>query len=89
VRKRPLVAVLAVVLVGSCSPSSDVDWENYAPEVRTRIDRMATAGDCDGLQAEFDTADANDAAQRDRVGTGNADLMGYIDSKLSEVGCYG
>ena len=30
-----------------------------------------------------------DAAQRNRVGSGNADLMGYIDSKLSEAGCYG
>jgi opacity protein-like surface antigen len=88
VKKRLLVAVFAVVLFGSCS-SADVDWENYAPEVRTRIDRMATEGDCDGLQAEFDTADANDAAQRDRVGSGNADLMGYIDGKLSEAGCYG
>jgi opacity protein-like surface antigen len=89
VKKRLLVAALAGVLLGSCSSSADVDWENYAPEVRTRIDRMAAEGDCDGLQAEFDTADANDAAQRDRVGTGNADLMGYIDGKLSEAGCYG
>jgi hypothetical protein len=50
---------------------------------------MAVAGDCAGLQAEFDVADANDAAQRDRVGDGNADLMQYIDDKLEAAGCYG
>jgi hypothetical protein len=48
---------------------------------------METEGDCIGLQAEFDTADANDDAQRDRVGEGNADLMAYIDQGL-ESGCF-
>ena len=69
--------------------SSDVDWENYAPEVKTRIDSLAASGDCAALQREFDIADANDALQRDRVGEGNADLMGYIDDKLTSAGCYG
>jgi len=27
--------------------------------------------------------------ERRRVGSGNADFMGYIDAKLSEAGCYG
>jgi len=69
--------------------SSGVDWENYAPEVKTRIDSLAASGDCDALQREFDTADANDDLQRDRVGEGNADLMRYIDDKMADVGCYG
>jgi hypothetical protein len=49
---------------------------------------FGSAGDCVGLQDEFDTADANDDLQRDRTGEGNADLMGYIDDKLDEAGCY-
>jgi hypothetical protein len=86
--RRVAVTALSGVLLGSCS--SGVDWENYAPEVKTRIDRMAVEGDCGGLlQAGFDTADANDTAQRNRVGSGNADLMDYIDAKLSDAGCYG
>jgi hypothetical protein len=73
---------------GSTS-SASVDWENYASSVKTRIDSMAAVGDCTGLQAEFDLADANDDAQRARTGDGNADLMGYIDEKLAGAGCYG
>ena len=41
------------------------------------------------IAQEFDTADRNDDAQRDRVGEGNADLMSYIDGKLESAGCYG
>lgn len=69
--------------------SSEVDWENYAPEVKTRIDGFAGSGDCAALQQEFDIADANDDLQRDRVGDGNADLMDYIDEKMADAGCYG
>jgi hypothetical protein len=65
-----------------------VDWSNYAPEVRDRIGALAASGDCAGLQAEFDAADANDATQRARTGDGNADLMGYIDAKMQNAGCY-
>jgi hypothetical protein len=70
------------------SESGSVDWENYSPSVKARIDSLAAAGDCSGLQREFDIADENDDAQRARVGSGNADLMDYVDAKLSEAGCY-
>jgi hypothetical protein len=70
------------------SESGSVDWENYSPSVKARIDSLAAAGDCSGLQRDFDIADENDDAQRARVGSGNADLMSYIDAKLSEAGCY-
>lgn len=86
-RKLVIAATLTLVACSGSGTSSDVDWENYASSVRTRIDSMAASKDCAGLQAEFDTADANDDAQRERVGTGNADLMSYIDSKLSAAGC--
>lgn len=68
--------------------SSSVDWENYSPSVKARIDSLAAAGDCSGLQREFDIADENDDAQRARVGSGNADLMSYIDDKMRATGCY-
>jgi hypothetical protein len=70
------------------TPDADVDWENYAAEVRTRIDALGAAGDCAGLQQEFDTAAANDIAQWSRTGSGNADLMQYIDEWLTLAGCY-
>lgn len=73
---------------GSSAAASDVDWENYSPTVKPRIDDLAAEGDCAGLQNEFDTAEQNNTAQRKRVGDGNAHLMGYIDSKLAEAGCY-
>jgi hypothetical protein len=41
---------------------------------------MGKQKDCDGLQTEFDTADGNNTAQRNRTGDGNADLMAYIES---------
>lgn len=83
-----LAAAVAVLGVGCAGSTGSVDWENYTPEVKQRIDSMAAAGDCMGLQAEFDTAEANDAAQRERTGDGNADVMGYIDDKMSSAGCY-
>jgi outer membrane biosynthesis protein TonB len=69
-------------------PDQEVDWENHAPTVKFRIDRLGVREDCDGLQEAFDNADANDAAQRNRTGDGNADLMGYIDQWLRHAGCY-
>jgi hypothetical protein len=50
-----------------------VDWEDYAPEVRTRIADLA----------------ANNDAQLARVRDNNADLMRYIDDKMRNAGCYG
>ena len=63
-------------------------WSKYDSSVKSRIDNLAAAGDCAGLQAEFDIADANDDATRDRTGSGTADLMGYIDDKMRAAACY-
>ncbi len=88
--KRWLGATAVVVALSACSGSgTDVDWSNYAPDVKDRIDAMATSGDCAGLQAEFDTAESNDDAQRARTGDGNADLMSYLDAKMQDARCYG
>ena len=69
------------------TPTGPVDWQNYAPDVKTRIDGMGQAKDCAGLRTEFDTAAANDDAQRARVGSGNAELMTYIYEWLGLAGC--
>lgn len=67
---------------------SGVQWEDYDLSVKQRIDSMARDGDCAGLQAEFDTADANNDITMNRTGHNNARLMGYIDDQLDAAGCY-
>jgi hypothetical protein len=88
---RPVAAaLLTLTALAGCGggTSGGVDWANYDQSVRPRIDALAAAKDCAGLQNEFDTADANDAAQRSRTGDGNADLLDYIDQQLRDAGCY-
>ena len=68
------------------TPTGTVDWENYAPDVQTRIDGMGQGKDCAGLRTEFDMA-ANDDAQRAQAGDENADLMTYIVEWLALAGC--
>jgi hypothetical protein len=73
------------------TPKNDapaVQWEDYAPSVKTRIDDLAAQKDCDALQSEFDNADANNEATMARVGHNNAQLMGYIDFLMRNAGCY-
>jgi hypothetical protein len=66
-----------------------VEWEDYDASVTVRIDDLQSAADCAGLQGEFDTADANNAATLDRTGHSNLNLMTYIDEALRLAGCYG
>lgn len=87
-RVMTLAIAFLLMLVGCGGAGEDVDWDNYDPSVKQRIDSMAEKQDCAGLQSEFDTAEANSSMQRARTGDGNADLMGYIDEQLSAAGCY-
>ena len=68
--------------------NSGVNWSDYAPTVKTRIEEFIQAGDCTNLQAEFDIADQNNTAQQNRVGVGNADLMNYINTSMQKLGCF-
>jgi len=70
------------------SDTSGVDWKNYSPQVKNRIEELINTNDCSGLQSEFDIAAQNDTAQRNRVGDGNADLMDYINGEMQRLGCY-
>lgn len=67
---------------------SSVNWDNYAPAVKQRIADLIDAGDCQNLQAEFDIADQNNTAQRNRTGESNADLMSLLDDQMEKIGCY-
>ena len=90
-RTLALTCALVIALAAGCDQSTSapaVDWENYSPTVKTRIDAWGTASDCVALQAEFDISVQNDTAQRNRTGNGNADLMAYIDAALKRGGCY-
>ncbi len=80
--------VAALVLAGCGGGNAGVDWSNYDSSVKARIDGLEAAADCEGLQDEFNTADANDSVQRERTGTGNVELMTYLDELMRDAGCY-
>ena len=85
-----LVAVLAACNGGGGTTieESRVPWSDYAADLQARIDSLAASKNCPALQSEFDTADANNDATRDRTGHNNAELMAYIDGKMDEAACY-
>ena len=78
------------ILFANFAQASDpmVNWSNYHPLVKERIDRMVVSKDCNGLQKEFDTADLLSDQQRRRTGKGNGSLMGYINYQMRRAGCY-
>jgi hypothetical protein len=67
---------------------SNVKWENYAPAVKQRIADLIDAEDCQNLQTEFDNADRNNTAQRNRTGESNSNLMALLDDQMKKIGCY-
>lgn len=93
---------LALLLTG-CSASSgttestapaveqktdSVQWEDYGSTLKADIDALTAAKDCNGLQEQFDNADANNPATMERTGHNNAELMGYLDKAMKTAGCY-
>ena len=64
-----------------------VDWEHMAPVVKERIDSLDKKNNCEGLEEQFQNAEANDARMRHNWGSGNADLMQYILEAQKESGC--
>jgi hypothetical protein len=65
-----------------------VPWLDYAPGVKVNIDALRRAKKCSALQAQFDTAEANNEATAARVGHNNADLMNYIEAAIRAADCY-
>ena len=67
---------------------SSVDWQNYSPALKSLIADLIDAQDCEGLQTQFDNADANNTAQLNRTGKSNAELMSLLDNEMRNIGCY-
>lgn len=70
--------MLCLGVLAGCGGEEDVDWSQHGQGLKTRIDNLGDAKDCDGLQEQFDIADGN----------GSADLMEYIDKTMRSAGCY-
>lgn len=82
---RKLLAISLVLLFCNCGDvNTEPNWAYYSPDLKRRIDNAG----CNDLQKEFNTAESNSDGQRARTGEGNSLLMGYIDGKMREKGCY-
>jgi hypothetical protein len=68
----------------SVSVPSEPNWSLYTPELKGRI----LNSDCTELQKEFNIAADNSDRQRKRTGSGNVELMNFIDARLKAKGCY-
>lgn len=66
---------------------TDVQWENYAAEVKIRLDEMMEAKDCEGLRAQSEISESNNAATLNRVGHDNSKLISYTDEAMKIAGC--
>ena len=64
-----------------------VEWEDYSPTVKTNIDALMDAKDCEGLQKQFDITDSNNEATMNRTGRNNAKLMMYEMEAMKIAGC--
>ncbi|MDJ0336586.1 hypothetical protein QMG83_15260 [Salinibacterium sp. G-O1] len=85
---RPTVPETLAPAAEAETSRTAVEWADYDPSVKTRIDELGFAGDCSGLQGEFDIAEANSPLTQERTGHGNSVLMGYILEALSLANCY-
>lgn len=65
----------------------EVPWADYGPDVRSRIDSWAAAGDCRRLRETRHTAVADGDAVRRRTGHGNEALIAYLDAVSRAAGC--
>jgi hypothetical protein len=95
--KYLVIASFPTLLISSCSfPTAEEEmqseWVKFDPIVKTRIYELIRNKDCDGLQAQFNiTADNMDRlfdAGNIRNGSRNSKLLGFIDEKMEELGCY-
>jgi hypothetical protein len=65
-----------------------VAWRDYEPGLQAKIDAMALAKDCDGMQLEFNEIGGTNLAVRNRYGHGNLEVLNYIDAKEREANCF-
>ncbi len=94
---RTLTGACAALTLAACSSSDGgvgtsetvvVPWRDYAPSLQAKIDAMALAKDCDGMQVDFNRIGATNLAMRNRFGHGNVEVLQYIDDKEREANCF-
>lgn len=88
---RTCVCVLAAalaILAGCAKEAPPVDWGGkYSTTVKTRLDTLIAAKDCDSLRAELVTAKTIDEAKRKSTGSGSHDLVAYIRWGMDKADC--
>ena len=82
--KKVVLFLFILTLIGCVEISTEPDWSKYSSSLKAIIN----SSNCDELQYHFNIAEANSDNQRARTGTGTANLMSYIDSKMQEKNCY-
>lgn len=85
---RTSAAVIGLAIAGGCA-AGDKPSSAANPIVFTRIAAMS---DCGELQDEFDIADRNGEAARNRgrldLARASTDYMKAAHNRMEEVGCY-
>lgn len=81
------VVAVAVLLLLRSDPASVVDWETYRPGLQTEIEQLSAAGECAALREMQAQARETESEQIERTGTGNEDLIRFIDSELNSTRC--
>ena len=94
------VSVVALALLAGCGPASGAaspgggggdpggPWADYAPDVRSRIDRWTEQRSCAKLAGTRQAAEAGGPDTRRRTGHDNAALLAYLDLALQRAGCF-
>ncbi len=93
---RTFTGACAVLGLAGCSGSDDaaittttvIAWKDYEPGLQAKIDAMAAAQDCDGMQTEFNQIGATNLAVRNKFGHGNLPVLAYIDAKERQANCF-
>jgi hypothetical protein len=65
-----------------------VAWRDYEPGLQAKIDAMAVAKDCAGMQLEFNEIGGTNLAVRNKFGHGNEEILQYIDLKERADNCF-
>ena len=70
-------------------PGEDkVDWSQYGDGVRDRIAQKMIDRDCLALDDEMQGWHDSNATHKARFGENNAEIMGWIDDVMHQIGCY-
>lgn len=83
--RHTMIGIVTVLFLSACGPNygNSDEWDEWGPGLRLSIDAYAAERppNCAGLQATFDTVD--------KAPGSDPDILGYIDAKMSDAGCYG